>query len=106
MGYRALASRSTMLTKYTGCLTRLRVLAPLASSRGRGASWDDGAPSACSPEGASPAPGAFSSCGCSFPAAVAAIARPSWPCFASVRTVDVALAQRSFLTSTRAALAE
>ena len=86
MGYCALASRSTVLTKDTGC-----------SMKG---------PSAWSPEEASPAPGAFSCCGCSFLAAVVAFARPSWRCFASVQTVDAALAQRSSLTATRAALAE
>ena len=106
MGYHTLAYRSTVLTKYTGCSTRLRVLALLASSRGRGVSRDDGAPSAWSPEEASPALGAYSYCGCSFPAAVAAFARPSSLCFASVRAVDAALAQRSSLTATRAALAE
>ena len=93
MGYHALASRSTMLTKYTGCSTRLRVLAQLASSRGQGVSRDNGAPSAWSPEEASPAPGAFSCCGCSFPAAVVAFAGPSWLYFATVRTVDAALGQ-------------
>ena len=106
MGYRALASRSTVLTKYTGCSTRLRVLAQLASSRGRGISGDDGAPGACAPEEASPTPGAFSCCGCSPLAAVVVLARPSWLCFASARTVAAALVQHSSLTATRAALAE
>ena len=106
MGYRALASCSTMLTKYTGCSTRLRVLALLASPRGRGVSGGDGAPGAWSPGEASPAPGAFSCHGCSFPAVVAAFARPSWLYFALVRTVDAALARRSSLTASRAALAE
>ena len=44
MGYRALASRNTVLTKYTWCSTRWGVLALLAPSRGWGTSRDNGAP--------------------------------------------------------------